>query len=612
MVAFENNRRRERELIEIWLRANEGQASDNELQALSQWLEDDADARRLILSLAHHQGWLAWQGGPTPALADSARKRGKPMSDCDSCGPRAAEGWQSWGARFRNWSGGLRRVPLLSMRGALAVMCLAAAMLWLQQQYRVHEAAVLQDSNFVDARIVGGTRCVWDSAGIQTVAWNHSLRDGDSLQLLEGIAELALEHRSTVAELIMEGPAAIVLARQAVPSLRYGKITVATEAPSNNRFPVETPFGRVMLEAGTEVGISAFGGAAEVHVFTGVATVESPWLVSPEQGIVSKVVSAGQALFFDGVGAMALRVAEGPARREGFTPQVSMQSDFLAVGPDYVREIHEASPLAYWRFERESRRSDQNGELVLNDVSDRFHGRLRGKVRWVGPEGNQAIEFGVTPEPGSMVVDESWSEALDGDFTLESWIKASHYHLGSILGFIGEFDWQDRRNKHGILLEVGGTSQPSSIHQPERIRFLHRPKLGVQGGVACFSERPYQPRRWQHIAAVRDGDHLRLYLDGELVSSAKDASRMTLGLQLVLGQLYTETVERFFVGHVDEVAIYDRALKETEIRRHHLLLRGPVKRPANAPLRQERLSTSPVVERSIAHSSIVPFADRSF
>jgi hypothetical protein len=102
---------------------------------------------------------------------------------------------------------------------------------------------------------------------------------------------------------------------------------------------------------------------------------------------------------------------------------------------------------------------------------------------------------------------------------------------------------------------------------------LHRPVLGVTGGVSLYSDRSYQPRRWQHVAAVRDGDELRLYLDGELVQQATTSERLPRGLQLVVGQLYTETVERFFIGHVDEIAIYDRPLGEKELRKRHELLR---------------------------------------
>ena len=82
------------------------------------------------------------------------------------------------------------------------------------------------------------------------------------------------------------------------------------------------------------------------------------------------------------------------------------------------------------------------------------------------------------------------------------------------------------------------------------------------------------------MAAVREGDALRLYMDGELVQETVDPERIPLGLQLVMGQLYTETVERFFIGHVDEVAIYDRPLTAAEVAKHHQLLR-PAKKQAD-------------------------------
>jgi hypothetical protein len=354
-----------------------------------------------------------------------------------------------------------------------------------------------------------------------------------------------------------------VLTGQGAISLRYGKIIVTT-GDLGERYPIETSFGRVLIEPNAQTGLVSFGSTEEIHSFIGEAKVESPWLTSNDfEG--GAVVKAGEALHFKELKDGALEAVYGVVQAWRFTLQVPMTHDFLAVRPEYVREITASQPVAYWRFE-----GAKDG-VVRNEVADRFHGRLKGQVGWVGPEGNQAIEFGITPEPGSLVVAESWGDLLGGDFSVEAWIKPSHRHLGSILGFIGEFDWQDRRNKHGLLLEVNGPA--SGDNSLQRLRFLHRPVLGVTGGVSLYSDRSYQPRRWQHVAAVREGDELRLYLDGELVQQATTAERLPRGLQLVVGQLYTETVERFFIGHVDEIAIYDRPLSEREIQRRHELLR---------------------------------------
>jgi hypothetical protein len=583
-----------RELIELWLLANDGAADDAQFARLNARVESDGAARSLLLELTRHQGWLAWNAGQTrlPAALEALRGAESPadqleqpanpplrtLTESPAPGPRAAA-TPSHGAS----AGGGASLPTMPSAPAWIVPAIAAALVvaffggWRLAQHRDPQF----DSTLVRATVVSSTGCVWEPGNSASLS-RGGLAGGDSLRLLEGIAELRIRHGLGGASLQLEGPVSVVLTADGAPSLSYGKIVVQTDAIDAQDFTIETPFGSVFADCNAEIGVMAFGSTAELHCFRGGVVVQSPWFVSAGEEIASKRIGAGQSLLFHNVGGMALSVAAGTANRTRFTPQVSMQADFLAVGSDYVDEIQRARPVAYWRFE-EHDHADKS-PVVRNWMGDSFTGRLKGKVRWIGPSGNQCIEFGVAPEPGSLIVDQSWDEVLDGDFSLEAWIKPSHYHLGSVMGFIGEFDWKDRRNKHGVLLEVNGTSQPGSTHRPERIRFLHRSVLGVQGGVSCFSDGAYHTRRWQHVAAVKQGDQLRLYLDGQLVSHAQDPAPTPLGLQLVMGQLYTETVERFFIGQVDEVAVYDRSLEEREIRQHYESLRPALRPAATTPL----------------------------
>lgn len=551
-----------RDLIELWLLAGEGTADAAQLARLDSWIESDADARAYVLDIARQQGWLAWNAADLQLA--TAFGEMVPASDgaLASLAPRPPEAPRRTAQRRLSADAALR----------WAWVALAASVLGFlagqQTTPTPRQAAVESVSQpaMFRATMVSSTGCIW-GPGNTLGSPSQGLAGGDALQLLEGIAEFQIGLEAGDVRLQLEGPASIVLTAQGAASVNYGKIIIKT-GELHDIYSIETPFGRVLADRQSEIGLICFGSTAEMHSFRGGATVESPWL-SPSDRDASVAIRANQALVFKDVGDGALEAAHGPAQRWRFTLQVPMTNDFLAVGPDYVREILDSRPVAYWRFEGET------DGVVRNEADDRFHGRLKGKVRWVGPVGNQAIEFGVTPEPGSLVVAESWDEVLDGDFAMEAWIKPSHYHLGSIIGFIGEFDWKDRRNKHGVLLEVHGASQPSNIHQPERIRFLYRPTLGVQGGVSSYSDQVYQPRRWQHVAAVREGKQLRLYLNGDLVQQAEDPSPLPPGLQLVMGQLYTETVERFFIGHVDEVAIYDRPLTKAEIGRRLELLDRP-------------------------------------
>lgn len=418
------------------------------------------------------------------------------------------------------------------------------------------------------ATMVSSTGCVWGAGEAGSPFRGKQFASGDMLQLLEGIAEFSIGPKSDM-RLQMEGPTSIVLASDYGVSLSYGKIILCSTAYHGRPFPVETSFGRVLVDNGAEVGLIGFGSTAEVHCFQGRVTVESPWFREGASNSPSmETLSAGQSLAFDQIGRPALSVQRLAADKQRFTPQVAMSNDFLAVTPEYVEEIVDAGPVAYWRFEETA------GGIVKNEMGPNYKGRVRGTVNWAGPTGNHVIELGLTEDPGSMLVDDSWDEVLSGDFSIELWMKPSHHHLGSMIGFVGEFDPTIRRNTHGVLVEINGPVGHIS-HTVNRIRFLHRSPLSAQttNDANCYSQKTYVARRWQHVVATREGKKLRLFVNGSLAGSTENESSTPSGLQLVIGRLYTDSLDRFFVGQLDEIAIYDRALSPREAARHYELLR---------------------------------------
>jgi hypothetical protein len=136
---------------------------------------------------------------------------------------------------------------------------------------------------------------------------------------------------------------------------------------------------------------------------------------------------------------------------------------------------------------------------------------------------------------------------------------------------------QDNISKgaHGVLLELGGQRAYSSIEHPGRVRFLHRdpPSGDPAAGTSCFSSEPYKLRKWQYIVAVKDDTEMRLYVDARLVASAADATEMSDSLELLVGQMDRHRDWRPFVGQLDELAFYNRALSEEEIQHHFHLVR---------------------------------------
>ncbi len=111
---------------------------------------------------------------------------------------------------------------------------------------------------------------------------------------------------------------------------------------------------------------------------------------------------------------------------------------------------------------------------------------------------------------------------------------------------------------------------------PGRIRFIH--ECRKQFDAECSSPEPYAVRRWQHVVATKDESSLKLYLDGQLVKTEEASGALAPGLRVLMGQLLPinpevkdEVTTRLFGGEMDEVALYDRALKETEIAEHFQL-----------------------------------------
>lgn len=97
-------------------------------------------------------------------------------------------------------------------------------------------------------------------------------------------------------------------------------------------------------------------------------------------------------------------------------------------------------------------------------------------------------------------------------------------------------------------------------------------RLGIMGGKPCFnvpvtdwshtvhSDRPLPTGRWVHLKGTFDGQHLRIYIDGELCGTLPRPGPVGANnLPIYLGS-YAEKHAAHFKGLLDEVKIYNRAL----------------------------------------------------
>ncbi len=158
-------------------------------------------------------------------------------------------------------------------------------------------------------------------------------------------------------------------------------------------------------------------------------------------------------------------------------------------------------------------------------------------------------------------VDDSLSLSLSGSLTIEAWIKASDVptqHRGAIF-----FRGSSGIRPYQLTLESGGTLIFDIQSSTARARMSAPMPLG----------------QFVHVAATLDDatGSMRIYVNSVLMSqitttvrphaTLDPSSNPKVGIGDVGGN--PTSVDNFFSGLIDELAIYDHALSETEVAAHY-------------------------------------------
>ena len=418
-----------------------------------------------------------------------------------------------------------------------------------------------------EARLVQSTSCVWRQE--MPPRTSDSLSGGDSLNLMYGLADLELGWPSGgTAKVRLEGPAGMVLMADGGVSLNHGKLT-ANVALEDDRFVVESPLGRVEVTADAKIGVAVSPKSTEIHVFSGEAKVVTSW-ASDSVWTDALGVHADQSIQLVTTEAGTVEIRRGAASPDLFVTQIAMTDDLLEISQDYVATIKEGAPVCYWRFDR------PGDGFIRNEMADQYHGQVLGAAEWVEEHDNWTIQCGgwlaTDTAPSHVVADRPFENVGVQDYSLEVWVKPGHFHLGTIAAVLNP--GANVPGVHGMLLELGGPwTIFSGREHPGRVRFLHRSPPDTTGGNSCFSNIAYRLRKWQHIVAVKRGSEMRLYIDAKEVARYDDTTPRPDGLLLLVGKLDIERIDRVFIGQLDELAYYERALSDEEIRTHYQLVR---------------------------------------
>ncbi|MEO0476333.1 MAG: FecR domain-containing protein, partial [Planctomycetota bacterium] len=346
------------------------------------------------------------------------------------------------------------------------------------------------------------------------------LAENQRLTLTKGFAEITTNRGAKV---LVQAPATFETTdSDNAIRLHRGKLVGICETPNSKGFTVHAP-GMDVVDLGTRFGVEADAGeGSTVLVMEGSVraepTPESPLAfeavllerddarrIEPETGLLETITAAEVPVFYN------------------------------KVPHPYVTSVLDAKPLAYWRFESDA------DNTVINAANPKRHPlSVKGSAALdnQGLIGRAGRLGGVHPPFASFQATGQFDELAASDaFTISCWFKLDHVHHATLLSFYDRLgDEADFR--HIALLEVlegdNPAGPPTEAYPRQSVRGVICDPPRAEGplvGQNLFSQKQYEPGVWHHVAMVKNGDHLRLYLDGMPAGSMQlDASDILSGM----------------------------------------------------------------------------------
>jgi len=207
-------------------------------------------------------------------------------------------------------------------------------------------------------------------------------------------------------------------------------------------------------------------------------------------------------------------------------------------------QVVEDGLISFWTFDE----SDME-DGIAEDIVGNNHGTIMGGPEvvdgWIG----DALEFDGTDDYVNCGNDESLNLGTE-DFTLEAWFKGGE-QISS---------WPCIIEKGNPLCD--GCPPGYAIYwYNNSLRFIvdGSDQPGDAESISIDSV-PYMNEEWHHIVGTRDKDNMHLYLDGvQVVSGLSNERDVDVDNNLWIG------FSTSFLGAIDEVKVYSRALSEDEV-----------------------------------------------
>ena len=208
----------------------------------------------------------------------------------------------------------------------------------------------------------------------------------------------------------------------------------------------------------------------------------------------------------------------------------------------YAAEDSDESLILYFSFD------ELDGDQAIDHSQYGNNGSLNGAPALVDGKFGKALKFNGTSD--WVEVPHADILTVDTSVTVMAWINTER-HVGP-----NNARWQG-------ILSKGNSPRSYSFYTESPSECLH---LSAGGGSVCTGK--IALNEWQHVVGqVDDGTH-RYWLNGEIVGEfdGKNALPGAADTSVVYVGTTAEGASRLFLGMIDEVRIWNRALTEEEVK----------------------------------------------
>ena len=205
--------------------------------------------------------------------------------------------------------------------------------------------------------------------------------------------------------------------------------------------------------------------------------------------------------------------------------------DLIALGNHIGEEVHDPTLVAHWAL-------DETEGMVASDSVGGHEGAVVGVPTWQPTSG--AVDGALECDGTTFIVADFVLDPSEGPLSVLAWVRG---------GAPGQ----------GIVSQQTGANWLAL--DPTTGALMTDLKSGNRQSSALFSDAIVSDGDWHRMAFAWDGSIRRLYVDDVLVAEETDVALAGCdgGLHIGCGKLMAPG--SFFTGLIDDVRIYNRAVK---------------------------------------------------